>query len=212
MWISPWQPITWPCSVYCTQVHDNIWATSWCNGGHEARRCRWRFMWPYKDMHPHTLTDQPLNLSRWTMLQGASPSAHRVQSLQCLSDHVPSVKLLSSVKGTRRRWQNCRLCCVLWQIPIELHGAGVREQVPLEDIGHTFRPHEVCLEVETCTRVARWRSFCRAPVVVLAQVVDLPQPFYISECVKVSCCLSCLCHAVISLVHLSSLSFASTQV
>lgn len=57
---------------------------------------------------------------------------------------------------------------VFCQMPIELHGAGLGAQVPLEDVRPSCRSHGVCSDrSNTCIPVACWRSFCNTLAVFL---------------------------------------------
>ena len=128
----------------------------------------WRFVRPFKDRPPQTITDSSLNRWCWMMFQAASHSPRRHQAILRPSP-VLSVNLLSSVKRTGRQCRTWQFQCSL-AMPIKRHSAGLWAQVPLEDVGPSRHPHGVCFWTgwsETCTPVACWRLFCRAPAVLL---------------------------------------------
>ena len=128
----------------------------------------WRFVRPSKDMPPQTITDPPPNRSCWMMLQAAVRSPRRLQTLSRLS-HVLSVNLLSSVKRTGRQWRTCQFWCSLananraarcWAVST---GPTRGRRALMPPSWSLF----LTVWSETCTRVARWRSFCSALAVLL---------------------------------------------
>ncbi len=95
------------------------------------------FLWPsqvyYSADHP------PPNWSYWMTLLAAEHSLWHIQTISLLS-HVLSVNLLSREWGTSGGPANSG---VLWQMPIELHNAGLWAQVWLEDVRLPCHPYEI---------------------------------------------------------------------